>query len=170
MQLTAAIWTGENWYINMRILVQRVSEASVSIDNELKASINRGFLLLLGVGREDSEEDADWLVRKVSALRVFSDEDGKMNLNIQQVEGEILLVSQFTLYADTRKGNRPGFSQAAPPDEGERLYRYVRDAFIQKGIPLKTGEFGADMQIALVNDGPVTIMMDSADRLKPRRE
>lgn len=150
-------------------MVQRVSEASVTIANELKASVKRGFLLLLGVGQGDTEEDALWLVKKVSALRVFSDEAGKMNLNIKQVDGEILLVSQFTLYADTRRGNRPGFSGAAAPAEGERLYEFVRDQFAAEGIPVKTGEFGADMQVALINDGPVTIMLDSAERAVSRR-
>lgn len=153
----------------MRILVQRVSEAAVTINEERKASIDRGFLLLLGVGQGDTEEEADWLIKKVAALRVFSDQDGKMNLSIKQVQGQILLVSQFTLYADTRRGNRPGFSRAAAPAEGERLYHYVIEGFRKENIPVKTGEFGADMQVSLVNDGPVTIMMDSDDRKQPRR-
>lgn len=153
----------------MRILVQRVSEAAVAIDEELKASISRGFLLLLGVGEEDTEEDALWLVRKVAGLRVFSDEDGKMNLNIKQIGGEILLISQFTLYADTRKGNRPGFSRAASPDKGNAYYEFMIEALRKEGLPVKTGRFGADMQVSLINDGPVTILLDSDDRHQSRR-
>ncbi len=153
----------------MRLLVQRVSEAAVTIAGERKASISGGFLLFLGVGEGDTEEDADWLIKKAAGLRVFSDDEGKMNLNIKQVEGEILLISQFTLYADTRKGNRPSFTAAAPPEEGERLYHYVAEGLRKRNIPLKTGVFGADMQVSLINDGPVTILLDSAERKSPRR-
>ena len=153
----------------MRALIQRVSRASVSIDQVCKSSVNEGFLILLGVSQDDTEADGDWLVGKISKLRIFEDSEGKMNLDIHQVGGEILLISQFTLYADTRRGNRPGFSRSAEPLLAERLYNYVTMKLAESAILVETGVFGADMQVSLVNDGPVTILLDSADRLASRR-
>lgn len=146
----------------MKVVIQRVKNASVSIGGKIHASINYGFLILLGIHFEDKKEDVDWLVGKINALRIFSDNDGKMNLSIQDVSGEILVISQFTLYASYKKGNRPGFADAARPNTAIPLYEY----FIQKaseaiGRQIATGVFGADMQVSLVNDGPVTIIMDT---------
>ncbi len=135
------------------------------MDGALLGKIGRGFLILLGVGAEDSDEDARLLADKIAKLRVFSDEAGKMNRAIGDVEGSILVVSQFTLYANYKHGNRPDFLQAAPPREAERLYEYFVSLLREKGISVATGRFGADMQVALVNDGPVTVMMES-DLLK----
>lgn len=137
-------------------LIQRVSEASVSVGGETISRINQGILLLLGVERDDSHDQISKLVRKVSNYRIFSDQDGKMNLNVQQVGGEVLVVSQFTLVADTQKGNRPGFSRGASPVHGKAMYEQFVDQLRETGMAVKTGEFGADMQVALVNDGPVT--------------
>ncbi len=137
-------------------LVQRVAEASVSVDGTQISQINHGILLLLGVERDDSDEHIAKLVKKVSHYRMFADADGKMNLNVSQVQGEILVVSQFTLVADTQKGNRPGFSRGASPAHGEAIYQQFVAQLGNTGIPVKTGQFGADMQVALVNDGPVT--------------
>jgi D-tyrosyl-tRNA(Tyr) deacylase len=150
----------------MRALIQRVSKASVSIDGELKAGIQHGFLILFGIGKEDGPEDVEYLAKKISGLRVFEDDEGKMNLSLSQVGGEILLVSQFTLYADTRRGNRPGFSNAAGPDLAIPLYEAMISKLKTYDIPVSTGEFGADMQISLINDGPVTILIDSSDKKK----
>ena len=137
-------------------LIQRVSEASVSVAGAKVGEIGPGMLLLLGVEKDDSQVQVEKLANKVSGYRIFSDEDGKMNLNLQQVNGEILVVSQFTLVADTRKGNRPGFSRGAPPALGESLYEAFVNQLKAKNIPVATGQFGADMQVHLVNDGPVT--------------
>ena len=139
----------------MRALVQRVSEASVRVDGDEVASIGPGLLVLLGVGRADGEAEADRLASKLLALRVFEDEAGKMNLSVGEAGGEILCVSQFTLYGDTRKGNRPSFVDAAPPEEAEPLYERVRAALGAKG-----GVFGARMAVSLVNDGPVTLLVE----------
>lgn len=146
----------------MKIVLQRVKKASVNIDNKTAATINKGLLLLIGITTDDSEKDIDWLVKKVSQLRVFNDESGKMNLSIQDIDGEVLLISQFTLYANIKKGNRPSYIAAARPEIAIPLY----ELFIQKlGLviakPIQTGVFGADMQVSLINDGPVTILMDS---------
>jgi D-tyrosyl-tRNA(Tyr) deacylase len=140
----------------MRALVQRVSEASVSVDGEPVASIGAGMLVLLGVKRGDSGADADHVARKLAALRIFDDADGRMNCNVEQAQGDILCVSQFTLYGDTRKGNRPSYVDAAPPDEAEPLYERVRDKLNARG-----GSFGAHMEVALVNDGPVTVLIET---------
>jgi D-tyrosyl-tRNA(Tyr) deacylase len=137
-------------------VVQRVSSATVTVDGEEIARIGRGLLVLLGVHAGDSEADADKLVRKLLALRVFEDDDGRMNLPISDVGGEILCVSNFTLYGDTRKGNRPSFVEAAPPEEAEALYEKVRD-----GLRAQGGRFGARMGVALVNDGPVTLIIET---------
>ena len=139
----------------MRALVQRVSDASVTVDGEQVARIGPGLLVLLGVGRGDGEAEADRIASKLLALRVFEDDAGKMNLSVRDVGGEILCVSQFTLYGDTRRGNRPSFVEAAPPEEAEALYEQVRSALGAKG-----GVFGARMAVSLVNDGPVTLMLE----------
>ena len=137
-------------------LIQRVSEASVTVDATIIGRIEQGMLLLLGVEKEDGQAQIDKLVKKVSQYRMFSDEQGKMNLNIQQAGGSVLVVSQFTLVADTQKGNRPGFSRGASPEVGKALYLQFIEALKATGIPVQTGEFGADMKVHLVNDGPVT--------------
>jgi len=137
-------------------LIQRVSEASVTVDATTIGRIEQGMLLLLGVEKEDGQAQIDKLVKKVSQYRMFSDEQGKMNLNVQQAGGAILVVSQFTLVADTQKGNRPGFSRGASPEVGKALYLQFVEALKATGIPVQTGEFGADMKVHLVNDGPVT--------------
>jgi D-tyrosyl-tRNA(Tyr) deacylase len=139
----------------VRAVVQRVGSASVSVDGERVAEIGPGLLVLLGVRRGDTEEQADRLARKLRALRVFEDGDGKMNLSVDDVQGEVLCVSQFTLYGDARKGNRPSFVEAAPPDEAEPLYERVREALGAKG-----GRFGAHMSVDLVNEGPVTLVVE----------
>jgi D-aminoacyl-tRNA deacylase len=140
----------------MRALVQRVSEASVSVDGERVAAIGKGLLVLLGVRAGDSTEEADRIVRKLLALRIFEDEDGRMNRSVQDTGGEILCVSQFTLYGDARKGNRPSFVDAAPADEAEPLYERVRE-----GLGAQGGSFGDHMAVALVNDGPVTLLIEA---------
>lgn len=153
----------------MRALLQRVSHASVSIDGSETAKTGPGLLVLLGVSRDDTEEDAAYLVDKTVNLRIFADDDSRFNLSALDVEAELLVVSQFTLYADTRKGRRPDFNQAAAPDTAERLYEKVVEMFKERGLTVETGTFGAYMQVELVNNGPVTIMLDSADRNRPRR-
>ncbi|MFD1431827.1 D-aminoacyl-tRNA deacylase [Lacticaseibacillus yichunensis] len=145
----------------MRAIVQRVSSASVTIEQKVVGQIDRGLLVLLGVGPHDTAEDAQYLAEKISKLRVFSDEAGKMNLALAAVNGAVLSVSQFTLYAETTHGNRPSFTQAAPPELGEALYKAFNADLIAFGVPVETGEFGGDMQVALVNDGPVTICYDT---------
>ena len=146
----------------MRIIIQRVSEASVSIEGETVGRIGMGFLVLLGIVDDDAKEDIDWLVGKVTRMRIFSDDQGKMNLGLNDVGGELLVVSQFTLHASTRKGNRPSSTKAARPDTAIPLYeQFLEKASQEMGKPCASGQFGADMQIALVNDGPVTIMIDS---------
>jgi D-tyrosyl-tRNA(Tyr) deacylase len=140
----------------VRALVQRVSEAAVSVEGEEHARIGPGMLVLLGVRRGDRPEQADRLARKLLALRIFEDAEGRMNLDVAQAGGEILCVSQFTLYGDARKGNRPGFTEAAPPEEAEPLYERVREALGAQG-----GVFGAHMAVALVNDGPVTLLLEA---------
>ena len=145
----------------MKALIQRVSRASVEVDGQTVGRIGHGLLVLVGVEKGDTDAQADKLLHKLQNYRVFSDAQGKMNLNVQQAEGELLLVSQFTLAADTQKGLRPSFSCAAPPDEGERLFNYLVTQARLTHIPIATGEFGADMQVALVNDGPVTFLLES---------
>lgn len=148
----------------MRAVVQRVTEANVKIADQLVGEINHGFVVLLGIHEQDTEEDVEYLVHKISMLRVFSDEAGKMNLSIQAVKGSILSISQFTLYADTKKGNRPSFVKAARPEQAIPLYESFNRKLEQLGITVATGEFGADMAVSLVNDGPVTIIIDSQDK------
>lgn len=149
----------------MRILLQRVREASVTIENSEKSRIGPGFLLLLGIEKEDGEEDIEWLVKKLLSLRVFEDDQGKMNLSILDVGGEALVVSQFTLHARVKKGTRPSFDRAARPETAIPLYEaFVKEFQDSLGKPVGTGEFGAMMDVALVNDGPVTIWIDSQNR------
>ncbi|MDY6205609.1 MAG: D-aminoacyl-tRNA deacylase [Prevotella sp.] len=146
----------------MRIVIQRVTNASVTIDQRLSGSIGQGLMILLGVGEDDHEDDVEWLVKKVVALRIFDDTDGVMNLSVRDIDGEALVVSQFTLMASTKKGNRPSYIHAAPPDYSVPLYElFCRRLSDEMGKTVPTGIFGADMQVALVNDGPVTICMDS---------
>lgn len=149
----------------MRFVIQRVSEASVKIDNAIYSEIQKGFLVLVGVEELDTKEDADWLCSKLISLRIFSDADDKMNLSLLDINGDILLVSQFTLFASTKKGNRPSFIKSAKPDIAIPLYEYCIQQLSQLlNKPIKTGQFGADMKVSLVNDGPVTILMDSKNR------
>ena len=149
----------------MRAVIQRVSSASVTIDGVVKSAIGAGMLILLGIEHDDNEEDIQWLCRKLAALRIFSDEAGLMNLSIQDLRGEFLVVSQFTLFASTKKGNRPSFIRSARPETAIPLYeRFVATLANESGLPVKTGEFGADMKVSLLNDGPVTILFDTKQR------
>ncbi|MEC7668741.1 MAG: D-aminoacyl-tRNA deacylase [Pseudomonadota bacterium] len=147
----------------MRVLLQRVSEASVTVAGDVIGEIGAGLLILVCAMQGDTEAEADRLAAKIGKLRIFKDDAGKMNLSVKDSGNAALVVSQFTLSADTSRGNRPGFSQAAPPAEGERLYEYFADRLRQEGLEVATGQFGADMKVRLLNDGPVTIWMDSAD-------
>lgn len=144
----------------MRFLVQRVSEASVMVDNNITGKIGKGYLVLIGITHTDTTSNADYLINKLLNLRVFCDENDKMNLNINQVNGELLLVSQFTLYANTSHGNRPDFLEAAKPAYAEELYEYIIKECKNRNINVQTGIFGADMKVHLLNDGPVTIMLE----------
>ena len=148
----------------MRVVLQRVAHASVTVDGEIIGKIQRGFLLLVGVTHDDAMEDMEYLVRKIVQMRIFEDEEGKLNRSIQDIGGEILLVSQFTLYADTKKGNRPSFSKAAPGDVALKMFEQFNGLLRDTGIPVETGQFGADMKVELLNDGPVTILLDSKTR------
>jgi len=145
----------------MRAVLQRVSRAEVTVDGKQVASIGRGYLVLLGVTHDDEESDARYIADKIASLRLFEDEAGKINLGITDVNGEVLMVSQFTLYADCRKGRRPSFTDAAPPETADRLYRRVAEMLREAGLPVQTSVFGAHMLVSLVNDGPVTILLDS---------
>jgi len=149
----------------MRTIIQRVSEAAVSIDSKEHAKISKGFLILLGIGHEDTQEDIDWLTRKIFGLRVFSDAEGLMNESIVDQDGEILVISQFTLFASTKKGNRPSFLNSAKPEEAIPLYESFHkklSEMLKKQV--KTGVFGADMQVSSINDGPVTVTIDSKNK------
>jgi D-aminoacyl-tRNA deacylase len=149
----------------MKLVIQRVSEASVKIDDHIKGQIAQGLMILVGIEEADTNEDADWLTQKVTAMRIFGDAEGKMNLSVKDIDGNILLISQFTLHASTKKGNRPSFIKAARPEQAIPLYNYCIQQFSSElGKPIETGEFGADMKVALINDGPVTIVMDSKSR------
>ena len=153
----------------MRALLQRVVEASVEIDGNEVASIGPGLVVLLGVSAEDDEADAEYLVPKIANLRIFADDANRFNLSAHDAGAELLVVSQFTLYADTRRGRRPDFTAAAPPDLAERLYEHTVALFRETGLTVATGRFQKYMQVRLHNDGPVTLMLDSSDRQRPRR-
>lgn len=148
----------------MRVVLQRVAHASVTVDGEIIGKIQRGFLLLVGVTHDDAMEDMEYLIRKIAQMRIFEDEEGKLNRSIQDIGGEILSVSQFTLYADTKKGNRPSFSKAAPGDVALEMFEQFNGLLRDTGIPVETGQFGANMKVELLNDGPVTILLDSKNR------
>lgn len=150
----------------MRVVIQRAEEASVDANNKLAGSIGKGLMILLGIEEGDTFEDADYLIKKIPSLRIFDDADGIMNLSVKDIEGEILLVSQFTLHASTRKGNRPSYIRAARPEKAIPLYEYVvNNISVELGKEVKTGIFGAEMKVRLVNDGPVTIIIDTKENL-----
>jgi len=153
----------------MRAVIQRAAEGSVRVDGEVVGSIGRGLVVLLGVARGDGDEEARWIAEKIAALRIFEDGDGKMNRSVVDVGGAVLLVSQFTLLADCRKGRRPSFVDAAEPSEGERLYGVVGELLAAEGLPVETGRFGAMMRVSIENDGPVTIILDTRDRSRSSR-
>ena len=145
----------------MKVVIQRVIKSSVRINNKEVAKIGKGFLILLGISKDDNFEKADYIIKKIYNLRVFSDENDKMNLSIQDINGELLIVSQFTLYADCKKGNRPSFINAAPPEEAEKIYEYFINECKKNNLKVETGEFGADTKVELINDGPVTIILEN---------
>lgn len=146
----------------MKFVIQRVAEASVTIEGEIKGKIDRGFLVLIGIGKEDTREIADKYIKKLLGMRIFEDENGKTNLSLADVGGQLLLISQFTLYANCKKGNRPSFVDAGAPDQAEALYDYIVEE-CRKSVPVvQTGEFGADMKVSLINDGPFTVILDEA--------
>jgi D-tyrosyl-tRNA(Tyr) deacylase len=145
----------------MKAVVQRVSRASVSVDGKVVGTIGPGMLVLVAAAREDGSDQVDWMARKLPGLRIFPDNDGKMNLSLEQVKGEMLIVSQFTLYGDCRKGKRPSYGGAAPPEQAEKLYEDFINRVREQGIPVQTGVFGAMMDVELINDGPVTLIVDS---------
>ena len=153
----------------MRALVQRVTEGSVTVEGEDVGSIGSGLVVLVGISRDDTEENARYLVDKTVNLRIFNDEDGRFNLSALDTGAELLLVSQFTLYADTRKGRRPGFTQAASPEQAEALFESTVGMFRESGLKVEVGRFQTHMLVSIQNDGPVTIMLDSADKERPRR-
>ncbi len=153
----------------MRALVQRVSQASVAVDGAERGRIGQGLLVLLGVGQDDDEAAAAEVARKMLNLRIFEDQDGKMNRSVVDVAGAVLCISQFTLYGDVRRGNRPSFTAAAPPERAEALYQRFCDAVREGGVPCEQGVFGAHMNVSLVNDGPVTLMIDTDELRRPRR-
>ena len=149
----------------MRVVLQRVSEASVNIDNKINSEIEKGLLILLGVEEEDSEEDISWLCSKIAKMRIFNDENGVMNKSVLDISGDAIVVSQFTLHASTKKGNRPSYIKAAKPDVAISLYeQFVKTLEGEMGKSVGTGQFGADMKVSLLNDGPVTIIVDSKRR------
>lgn len=147
----------------MKALIQRVKYANVKVDGEIKGKIDKGFLILLGVTHEDSEKEVNWLANKIKDLRIFEDENEKMNLSLEDVKGEVLIISQFTLFADCAKGRRPSFIKAARPDLANNLYEKFIEKFKSFNIKTENGIFGADMKVELLNDGPVTIMIDTVD-------
>lgn len=146
----------------MRAVIQRVSKAKVEVKEELVSEINKGMMVLVGVTKTDTKEDIEYIASKISNLRIFTDQDGKMNLSLKDIGGEILLISQFTLYGDARKGRRPSFTESASGEFAEELYEDLIEYLKNEGLEVKTGKFGADMQVSLVNDGPVTIQLDSS--------
>ena len=145
----------------MRVVLQRVKSASVTVDDQVIGKVGKGYMLLVGFTHDDSIEDIDYIARKVANARLFADENGKINLSIKQVQGAILSVSQFTLYASTKNGNRPGFGAAQKPELAKENYHYFNEKLRSYGIEVQTGQFGADMDVALVNDGPITVIYDS---------
>ena len=149
----------------MIAVVQRVSEASVTIHERIKSSINQGLCILVGIAQNDTIEDAEWLCNKITTMRIFGDQEGKMNLSLKEINGELLVISQFTLQASTKKGNRPSFLEAARPEIAIQLYnKFISLCDEELDINVKTGEFGADMKITIINDGPVTILLDSKNK------
>ncbi|MDX8569567.1 D-aminoacyl-tRNA deacylase [Elizabethkingia sp. HX XZB] len=149
----------------MKVVIQRVSESEVVVENQSVGKIGKGFMLLIGIDESDEKQDADWLVQKILNLRVFGDEEGKLNLSILDIKGELLCISQFTLIADYKKGNRPSFIKAAKPDKAIPLFEYFKEEIAKSGLKTESGIFGADMKVSLINDGPVTIVMDSKTKL-----
>lgn len=149
----------------MKIVIQRVSEANVKVEGTIVGNISHGLLLLIGIDEEDTQSDADWLIQKVLNLRIFGDENGKLNLSVKDLEGEILCISQFTLIADYKKGNRPSFIKAAKPDVAIPLFEYFKEEMAKSGLKIESGIFGSDMKVSLLNDGPVTIVMDSKTKM-----
>lgn len=145
----------------MRFVIQRVKQASVSVDNEIKGQIHQGFLVFIGISEDDTKEIADRMIKKLIHMRIFEDENGKTNLGLKEVKGELLLVSQFTLYADCKKGNRPSFTKAGGPDMANEMYEYIISECRKEIDIVQCGIFGADMKVALLNDGPFTILLDS---------
>ncbi len=150
----------------MKVVIQRVSSASVTIETEIAANIQSGLLVLVGIEDDDSQEDINWLSQKIINLRIFADDNGVMNLSVKDIEGELIIVSQFTLHASTKKGNRPSYIKASKPDIAIPMYeKFVKQMELELGKKIQTGKFGADMKVALVNDGPVTIIIDSKSKL-----
>lgn len=147
----------------MKFVIQRVTQASVTVNQRVIGSIKQGFLVLIGIGEDDTTEIADKLVKKLIGLRIFEDENGKTNLSLKDIQGELLLVSQFTLYADCKKGNRPSFIKAGNPELANELYEYIIEACKKEFPIVETGEFGADMKVSLLNDGPFTVILDSVE-------
>lgn len=148
----------------MKVVVQRVSEAGVKVNGQIVGEIGKGLMLLIGIDENDEKSDADWLVQKILNLRIFGDQDHKLNLSVQDVQGEILCISQFTLIADYKKGNRPSFIKAAKPDRAIPLFEYFKEEISKSGLKTGSGIFGANMKVSLINDGPVTIVMDSVTK------
>ena len=147
----------------MRFVIQRVTEASVTVDEQMIGKIGKGFLVLIGISGNDTKEIADKMIKKLIGMRIFEDEDGKTNLSLDDVNGSLLMVSQFTLYADCKKGNRPSFIKAGEPTLAQEMYQYISDKCKQQVPIVETGQFGADMKVSLLNDGPFTILLDSAE-------
>lgn len=149
----------------MKAVIQRVSEASVQVEGNTVGQIRKGLMLLIGIDEQDEKTDADWLIQKILNLRIFGDENEKLNLSIKDISGEILCISQFTLIADYKKGNRPSFIKAAKPDKAIPLFEYFKEEIAKSGLKTESGIFGADMKVSLINDGPVTIVMDSISKI-----
>lgn len=149
----------------MKVVVQRVSEAHVKVNNEIVGKIRKGLMLLIGIDENDEKADADWITQKILNLRIFGDENDKLNLSVKDVEGEILCISQFTLIADYKKGNRPSFIKAAKPNKAIPLFDYFKTELSKSGLKIESGIFGADMKVSLINDGPVTIVIDSFTKM-----
>lgn len=149
----------------MKAVIQRVSEANVKVDGEITGEISNGLLLLIGIDEDDEKTDADWLIQKILNLRIFGDNEGKLNLSVLDISGEILCISQFTLIAEYKKGNRPSFIKAAKPDKAISLFEYFKTEISKSNLKVESGIFGADMKVSLLNDGPVTIVMDSKTKL-----